>query len=195
VKQLWLLAGGNGAGKSTFYHTQLKPKGIDWVNADEIAAKIDTQDPAQRDREAAVLAANTRDKWIREGRTFCYETVFSHVSKLEFVEQAKQAGYEIVLVYIHLNSHSLNQARVKQRVTEGGHDVDPEKIKQRIPRAMKYISKAQDIVDDCLLFDNSSHDDPYRPIARKRNGQVDAYEDPLPKWAQDILFGDPAKHG
>ena len=49
-----------------------------------------------------------------------FETVFSHPSKIDFLAQAKSLGYEVVLVYIHLTNDELNQARVAQRVSEGG---------------------------------------------------------------------------
>lgn len=160
-----------------------------WINADEIAAEIDPSNPSANAYEAARLAAQRRDQWLRQGRSFCYETVFSHESKRNFVQAAKDQGYRVVLVYIHLATIALNQARVQQRVSEGGHPVDPEKVAQRVPRAMRYVGQAGYLVDDFLLFDNSSYDSPFRLIARRCGETIEAFQDPLPIWAVEILFG------
>ena len=64
--------------------------------------------------------------------SFCFETVFSHESKIDFLARAKANGYKIILVYIHLFDANLNEARVKQRTSEGGHSVPIEKIHSRI---------------------------------------------------------------
>ncbi len=128
-KQLWLLTGGNGAGKSTFYKIQLEPLGLPFVNADILAKQLYPNQPEQHSYEAAKIAETMRMQLLQQGRTFCFETVFSHPSKIDFVAQAKVMGYQIVLVFIHLDLVSLNQARVAQRVSEGGHDVPEDKVR------------------------------------------------------------------
>ncbi|MEK7301986.1 MAG: AAA family ATPase, partial [Pseudomonadota bacterium] len=55
-KQLWLLAGGNGAGKSTFYRTRLAPKGMPFVNADIVAKLLYPHAPESHSYDAAILA-------------------------------------------------------------------------------------------------------------------------------------------
>ncbi len=188
-RQLWVISGANGAGKSKFYTTRLKPCGVQWVNADQIARGLDPINPEAKSYQAAQIAANIRDDWIRLGRSFCYETVFSHISKLEFIIAAKARGYEIILVFIHLNSIKINLARVVARKEDGGHGVDPLKIEQRIPRTLRYVAAARDHVDEMLLFDNSSKDDPYILIAHKKADQIATFLDQLPDWAQSMLFG------
>ncbi len=105
-KQLWLLAGGNGAGKSTFHRLFLGPRGIKLINADLIAKEINPQAPEKVSYEAATLVAGLLQDLLDQGLSFCLETVFSHVSKIDFVAKAKALGYEIILIYIHLiNPH------------------------------------------------------------------------------------------
>ena len=140
-KQLWVLAGGNGAGKSTFYHTRLAPTGMPFVNADILAKQIYPQAPELHSYDAAMIAAQMRLQLLQEGESFCFETVFSHPSKIDFVAEAKAMDYEVILVFIHLHIVSLNQARIAQRVFEGGHNVPNEKIINRIPRTLKLIKK------------------------------------------------------
>ena len=120
-KQLWILVGGNGAGKSTFYRLFLQQRGMPFVNADLIAKQLFPDDPEGNSHDAARLAEVERLRLLEQGLSFCYETVFSHVSKIDFLGQAKALGYQIILVFIHLEQSNLNQARVCQRVLEGSH--------------------------------------------------------------------------
>jgi predicted ABC-type ATPase len=186
-KQLWVLAGGNGVGKTTFYNLQLAKYGIKVVNADSIAKEIDPEHPEKVSYEAAVMAAKIREALIKQGVSFCIETVFSHESKIDFIAKAKARGYKIVLVYIHLNDSSLNEARVRQRVSEGGHSVPAEKIHSRIPRAMKHIKTALTIADAARILDNSLRSDPFKQIISMKNGKYTAMVDPLPAWAVELL--------
>lgn len=186
-KQIWLLAGGNGAGKSTFYRQFLGPRGVKLVNADLIARIIAPERPESVSYEAASIAEIIRERLLREGISFCFETVFSHPSKIDFIATAKGLGYTVILVYIHLDTPGLNEARVKQRVSEGGHTVPAEKIHSRLPRAMKNISTALPLVDQARILDNSLRNDPFRLIAIVKKGRCTWSCNPLPDWAAHIL--------
>ena len=188
-RQLWVLSGGNGAGKTTFYNLYLPKYSIKFVNADLIAKDIDPENPEGISYLAAAVAAKIRVDLISQGVSFCFETVFSHESKIDLIAQAKANGYKITLVFIHLFDSSLNEARVKQRVSEGGHSVPIEKIHSRIPRTMKYIKTALTIVDEARILDNSSRDNPFQQILMMKAGRYSVKKDPLPKWAGNLLSG------
>jgi len=106
-KQIWLLAGGNGAGKSTFYLLFLAPRGIKLLNANLIAKEINPENPEKVSYEAANFVGRLLEDFLFQGISFCYETVFSHRSKIDFVAKAKAQGYKIILVYIHLDQFLL----------------------------------------------------------------------------------------
>ena len=186
-KQLWLLAGANGAGKSTFYKHYLSEHGIKFVNADLIAREIDPDNPETVSYEAANAAARIREAMLDQGASFCFETVFSHPSKIEFITQAKNRNYDVVLVYIHLSDPGLNEARVHQRTLEGGHNVPAEKIRSRIPRTMTYIRQALRLANQAWILDNSSEQDRFRQIAVMKNGCYEFKIEPLPEWINEIL--------
>ncbi len=112
-------------------------------------------------------------------------------SKIDFIARAKSLGYQVVLVHIHLCSPGLNEARVKQRVSEGGRDVPGEKVRKRIPRLMKNISDALPLFDEANFLDNSSREDPYVRIAVVKNGMRAWEAEPLPEWACEILSNIP----
>ncbi len=186
-KQLWLLAGANGAGKSTFYKQYLSKHGIQFVNADLIAREIDPDNPETVSYEAANAAAGIRSEMLDQGASFCFETVFSHPSKIEFIQQAKNKQYDVVLVYIHLINPELNEARVHQRTLEGGHTVPAQKIYSRIPRTIKHIKEALTLVNQAWILDNSSEKDRFKQIAVMKNGRFEFKVHPLPEWINEIL--------
>ncbi len=187
-KQLWLLAGGNCAGKITFYKTQLEPLGLPFVNADRLAKQLYPEQPEQHSYEAEKIAEAMRTQLLQQGRTFCFATVFSHSSKIDFIATAKAIGYEIVLVFIHLDWISLNHARIAQCVSEGGHSVPKDKVSYRIPRLLQNIQQALPLCNHSYLLDNSRLDNPFKRIAEIHNGLVTLKEDPLPKWAKELLM-------
>ena len=186
-KQLWLLTGGNGAGKSTFFEHFLKPAGLPFINADILANQIDHENTEAVSYKAAKLAEKLRHSLLHSGTSFCFETVFSHPSKIDFMASAKSFGYEIILVYIHLKSDELNQARVVQRVNEGGHNVPTDKIINRIPRTMAYVKEALPLADIAMFYDNSSQHRPFLSIANLHEGLLTNQKDVLPVWAETML--------
>jgi predicted ABC-type ATPase len=186
-KQLWVLAGGNGAGKSTFYRTRLAPEGMLFVNADILAQQFYPHAPELHSYDAAMLAGQIRAQLLREDRSFCFETVFSHPSKIDFVAQAKTLGYEVILVFIHLDGISLNQARVAQRVSEGGHGVPDEKIINRIPRVLKFIRQVLPLCGQVYILDNSRADNPFQQLAVIHGEQVSLRQHLVSDWARELL--------
>ncbi len=190
-RQLWLLAGGNGAGKSTFYRLFLEPRGLKFINADMIARDLSRENPEDASYKAAHLAERLRQRFLDEGLSFCFETVFSHASKIDFTARAKALGYEVILVYIHLENPELNEARVSQRISEGGHAVPAEKIHSRLPRTMGNIISILPLVDSAFILDNSSRSNPFRQIAVVRLGRKRILCEDPPLWAKDMLSAIP----
>ncbi|MDJ0763095.1 MAG: dephospho-CoA kinase [Myxococcota bacterium] len=186
-KQLWLLAGGNGSGKSTFYELFLKPTGILFINADLIAKRIDPHQGPNVGYQAATIAERFRNELLEQGVSFCFATVFSHPSKVDFTARAKARGYHVILVYIHLSTPQLNEARVWQRVSKGGLSVPREKIYTRLPRTVNHIATVLNLVDEAKLLDNSSTENPYLPVAQVARGRKSILIAPLPSWAKEIL--------
>lgn len=186
-KQLWILSGGNGAGKSTFYHQFLAPTGLPFINADILAKKLDAENTQTISYQAAKLAEKLRKNLLQLGTNFCFETVFSHPSKIDFLAEAKSNGYEIILIYIHLQSDELNLARVAQRVMQGGHSVPTDKVVSRIPRTMRYVKDALPLVDIAQFYDNSSTSQPFLSVAQLEKSKLVKQMEILPLWAKEML--------
>jgi predicted ABC-type ATPase len=187
--QLWILVGGNGAGKSTYHRLSLEPLGLPFVNADLLARIVFAEAPEAHSYEAAQLAERQRYQLLEQGVSFCFETVYSHHSKVDFIAHAKALGYQVIMVLIHLESTDLNQARIAGRVSEGGHNVPVDKVISRIPRLLDQVRASIPLVDVLRTYDNSSADDPFAPVFTITNGSLRLHREPLPAWAAALLAG------
>ena len=187
MKQLWLLVGGNGAGKSTFHRLVLEPLGLPFVNAGRLAKIVYPAAAEERSYEAAMLAEQQRNTLLLSGASFCFETVFSHPSKIDFTARAKAMGYTVIMVMIHLEHAELNAARVAQRVKEGGHNVPTEKLLKRIPRVLEQVKRAIPLCDEVRVLENSSAENPFQPVITIKLGKAELHQHPLPAWAKQLL--------
>jgi predicted ABC-type ATPase len=189
---LVFLAGPNGAGKSTFFDAYLDALGLLYVNADRVAAVLRERRPGAPadaiDRLAFAEAEKHRRALIRARVSFCTETVFSDPAgaKLELLRAARNRGFATFLVFIGLESAELSIARVVQRVRQGGHDVPDAKLVARYPRTLANLRAAIPVVDEAFLFDNSSVDAPYRPVAVYAGGRLVSRHPPLPDWTSGL---------
>ena len=189
---LVFLAGPNGAGKSTFFETYFVELGLPYVNADRFAVAIRAAEPdaaqADVDRRAFQQAEQLRRDFVDARVSFCTESVFSDPvrSKIQVLEAARAAGFFVFFVFIGIAGPALSVARVKQRVARGGHDVPRNKLQARFPRTLANLRAAVTVVDEAVLFDNSSYDAPYRPVAVYRNGRLAEKRPPLPAWTRGL---------
>ncbi len=187
---LFLIAGPNGAGKSTFYDTVLQDR-IDapFVNAD-IIQRDELSDPApEAAYRAAEIAAARRADYIGAGRSFVMETVFSHPSKLELLIDARSAGYRIVVFHLCLASPELAQARVLERVKEGGHTVPSHKIRERFARNGALIREAVLMADRGQILDASALNAAPEIMAELASGQIIRRADIIAPWVAAIYEG------
>jgi predicted ABC-type ATPase len=167
-----LVVGPNGAGKSTFVALTLAPllpRSV-FVNADEIAKKRWPDAPEQHAYDAALVAAETRDRLIGLGHSFIAETVFSHPSKLDLIRTAQGAGYAVA-VHVLLIPEELAVERVRHRVAAGGHDVPEHKVRERHRRLWPLVVSAMTLADDATVYDNSRRKGP-RIVARLSGGVI-----------------------
>ena len=173
------LAGPNGAGKTTFYHAHLKPAGLRFLNADEISRELEIDA-----YEAARVVTGLRQELVRQRVSFVFETVFSDPigDKLAFLKTAAQSGYTVVLCFLGLSSSAKSDERVAMRVTQGGHDVPPEKLATRFPRTLANLKAAIRELPHVLVFDNDDLRTPFQRIAVFEQGRLVWSAKRLPGW-------------
>ena len=184
---LHLIAGINGAGKTSFYRYQLQRSTPDaeFVNADELAQQRWPGTDDEHVQEAARLAAERRATLLAEGRTFVAETVFSHESKLDLVRDAQQRGFRVILYHIHVNTPELAKARVATRIHQGGHSVPADKIDARFDRTLRLIPRAAAEADLTLVFDNSGKaETTHIHVLTLERGRVVTIREPVPDWVE-----------
>lgn len=178
------VAGPNGAGKTTFYHAHLKAAGLRFVNADVLARELDVHPYA-----AAELAAILRRELIAQRESFIFETVFSDPAgeKLALLKEAAAQGYTVALCFIGVRSPAVSDERVAMRVSQGGHDVPSDKLKDRFPRTMANLRAAVRELPHVLIFDNDDLSQPFRLVASFTNGRPDFIGPAVPGWAKKAL--------
>lgn len=182
---LVLIAGPNGAGKSTYYEYFLADPSLPFLNADILAAESGLDS-----FEAARVLDAKRARLIESKQGFVTETVFSDPkgAKLDMLRAAVEAGFDVKLIYIGLESAEVSALRVAQRVAHGGHDVPPEKIAARYQRTLDNLKAAIAVLPDITIFDNSSATEPYRLLARFQNGAlIERADGRLPAWTRGII--------
>jgi predicted ABC-type ATPase len=186
LKQLHLVIGPNGSGKTTFVaeFLALELPGYAFVNADEIAKARWPADSDAHAYDAAQVAAETRAHLIASGRSFIAETVFSHPSKLDLIRSAQEAGYQVVL-HVMLVPEELAVRRVAYRVHAGGHDVPEQKIRERYHRLWPLAAQAISLVDRAVAYDNSGSAGPVS-IAEFFGG-LPIGAATWPKWAPEPM--------
>jgi predicted ABC-type ATPase len=172
MNRLDLVAGPDGAGKSTFVELTLAPllPGSVFVNTDEIARQRWPNDPASHAYDAALLAAETRLKLVELGLSFIAETVFSHPSKLELIDAAQAAGFTVVL-HVVLIPEELAVARVAYRMQSGGHPLAENKIRERYHRLWTQVADAITRCEQATVYDNSGLQGP-RIVAQMSEGFI-----------------------
>lgn len=157
-----VLAGSNGAGKSTFYETHLASLGWPFVNADLLSKEL-SLDPYS----AADLAKRRRAELVEQKASFIFETVFSDPvgEKVRFLEQASRSGYHVILIFIGICGSEASIQRVGMRVSQGGHSVPIEKLRSRYARTLENLKLAIRCLPQVRIFDNSNLSKPYEHVA------------------------------
>ena len=157
-KNLFIIAGCNGAGKTTASFTIL-PEIIsckEFVNADEIAKGLSPFQPETVAFEAGRIMLNRVNELLKGGDTFAFETTLSTKSHKNKVLEAKEKGYTTTLLFFWLQNVELAKERVKMRVQEGGHNIEDDVIERRYYKGIQNLFNIfLPIVDGALLFDNS----------------------------------------
>lgn len=105
--------------------------------------------------EGSLISSFLREKLVQNNQSFCFETVMSHSSKLEDIQDAKNQGYFTCFYFICTDDPEVNISRVENRVKKGGHNVDSIKIIERYLKTLNNLFPAIEICDKSYLFDNS----------------------------------------
>ena len=157
-KNLYIIAGCNGAGKTTASFTIL-PEIIEckeFVNADEIAKGLSPFQPEKVSFESGRIMINRINELLKENESFAFETTLATRSYKNKIIQAKKQGYTVTLLFFWLINIELAKERVRIRVIEGGHNIPKDVIERRYLKGIYNLFDIYlPILDGALIFDNS----------------------------------------
>lgn len=176
---LYIIAGCNGAGKTTASFTLL-PDIMDckeFVNADEIAKGLSPFQPEKVAIEAGRIMINRMENLLVRDQDFAIETTLSTKSYIEFIKRAHVRGYKVTLIFYWLNSVDLAIERVRARVAAGGHNIPEHTIRRRYDAGKRNLADLYlTVCDEWLIVDNSNV--PPEVVANKSQNEKPVINNP-----------------
>lgn len=198
---IYVLAGTNGAGKSSIGGAMIRASGADYFNPDEAARQVLAANPGASMTEANSAAwyegKRLLERAIVERGNFAFETSLGGTTIPQLLAQAIATGIDVHVWYVALASPELHLARVQARVARGGHDIPERDIRRR------YDASRQNLIDllpgltSLRVYDNSVEADLAKGIAPEpqlllhvENGRVVRHCElaTAPNWAKPILL-------
>ena len=190
MPKLYIIAGCNGAGKTTASYTVL-PEMLgcrEFVNADEIARGLSPFNPSSVAIEAGRLMLQRMDDLLHDGADFAFETTLATRSYVKFIESAHAKGYFVTLLYFWLPSPELAIERVAMRVQQGGHFIPSDVVRRRYRNSLHNLTSLYTPVCDLwAIYDNNAADVEIRKIASGERDKHIRIEEPT-LYAQIIDY-------
>jgi predicted ABC-type ATPase len=158
---IFVLAGVNGAGKSSVGGALLAEYGLAWFNPDSYARELMARLglPAnQANGRAWQYGHDQLTAALRDGRNFAFETTLGGDTMRQTLLQAT-ATHDVMMVFCGLTSPELHLARVRFRVAHGGHDIPEAKIRERWRASRLNLIRLLPVLARLQVFDNSAEAD------------------------------------
>ena len=160
--RLILVAGANGAGKSTLTR-RLAERFSDrfglLLDPDAIAKRIAPENPRGAGIQAARVVLSEINRCFEQRERLVIETTLSEQNRhSDLLQKASLLEYKTWLFYIGLRDADLHLERVKQRFTDGGHDIPDVDILRRFERSRANLPTAIRLSDRTMIYDNSGRD-------------------------------------
>jgi predicted ABC-type ATPase len=171
ARDIFILGGSNGAGKTTAANVLLpeKLRIHAFLNADEIARDIAPENVESAAISAGRLMIERMRGMVHEGRSFAFETTCAGKSYLRLLKECQKEGWRISLIYLWVPSPEYSIARVARRVSQGGHHIPDEVIRRRYQTGLWNMRHLYlPLADDATIYDN--RDRALRLIARRAPG-------------------------
>lgn len=197
---IYVIAGVNGAGKSSVVGAHIRLLGSNYYNPDEATRKIqkaNSKITLERANEAAWNEGKRLlERAIAERRNFAFETTLGGKTITALLEQACDAGLAVRVWYVGLDNVELHIRRVKERVKRGGHDIPTKKIRQRYLQSPANLISLVPKLSELRVFDNSAESNPEEGVAPQpillihvADGEVvySLKEADVPAWAHPLF--------
>jgi Uncharacterized protein conserved in bacteria len=197
---IYVLAGTNGAGKSSIIGAMFLKQGIEYFNPDSAAKRILSSNSGMSQTEANSAAwhegKRLLERAIREKQDFAFETTLGGETITALLESALSERIEVRVSYVGLNSVELHIRRVRSRVEQGGHDIPEQRIRERYTQSRLNLIKLLPKLTELRVYDNSEEADPKtgkipkpKLILHCLQSKISASSNlaQVPEWAKPIL--------
>jgi predicted ABC-type ATPase len=158
VRELIVIGGPNGAGKTTVAQVLVPQKlGIaEFINADEIARGLSPFNPNGAALAAGRLMLQRMRSLADQGQSFAIETTCAGKGHVGFLRQCKQAGWQIIFIFLWLPSAQIAIDRVARRVAAGGHDIPAATVARRYTAGLRNMcAHYLPLADVATIYDNA----------------------------------------
>jgi predicted ABC-type ATPase len=195
-----VLAGVNGAGKSSVLGATIREAGGRYFDPDEEARSLRREYPhlsaAQANGLAWAMGRSGLERAIARQEDFTFETTLGGRTIAGLLAQALDAGLEVAVRYVGLDSPERHIARVRSRVDLGGHDIPEAKIRERYTTSREHLIALLPRLTELVVYDNSLERDPNRDeqpaptrLLEMAHGRIRfvAPRQRIPPWAHPIV--------
>ena len=199
--EIFVLAGVNGAGKSSVGGAALEAGGARFYNPDRHARSLMAVQPLLSQEEANAQAWQIGRQGLKralaEGLQFKFETTLGARTLTSMLLAGAKAGAAVNVWYAGLSSPELHIQRVRSRVAHGGHDIPEAKIRQRYVTSLRNLIELMPYLTSLVVFDNSTEGDPMAGVAprprlvlRSRGREITEMIAPadVPGWAKPVVM-------
>jgi predicted ABC-type ATPase len=200
VPRIYVLAGTDGAGKSSLIGAMLLQQGVEYFDPDQAAQRVFLANPGILQLEANSAAWHEGKRLLEraliEKLDFAFETTLGGKTIANLLDRALSEGIEVRIWYVGLDTVERHIARVRSRVAQGGHNIPEEKIRERYTQSRLNLIRLLARLTELLLYDNSKEADPRTGTApepglilRLVRGRVRETCEltRVPEWAKPIL--------
>ena len=137
----------------------------------------------------AIVADFFKEQCLKHRISFSFETVFSHLAKIDILKRAQAAGFKTYMYFVATENPVINVNRIKERVALGGHDVPEEKTRSRYLRCMEQVRYALPYLNRAYFFDNSTQQSLYLAEYESEVGFT-LHSELLPSWFRRFVLGE-----
>lgn len=198
---IFVLAGVNGAGKSSIGGAFLRANHRDYFNPDDAARRIRETTGASVDEANALAWQEGKlrlESAIETRSSFAFETTLGGNTIPRLLREAAEAGLQVIVWFVGLSTPEQHIARVRGRVASGGHDIPEEMIRQRWIGSRQNVIALMPFLTELRVFDNSRNGDPAggtipppRELLRWSRGAIVSPDAETlattPEWAKAIV--------
>jgi len=206
---IYVLAGTNGGGKSSIGGAMIRAAGADYFNPDEAARQIASANPGASTTEVNSAAWHQGKRLLERASAqrgnFAFETTLGGATMTKLLGDAIDAGIDVHLWYVALNGPELHLARVRERVSRGGHDIPERDVRRRYDESRQNLITLMHGLASLRVYDNSADADPGTGAAptpqlllhmERRRIVHHCHLATAPEWVKPILLtalGDPGE--